>query len=79
MSEGSQLKSIHSFQSRDCPLFLISLFIEIAFEFFNQTEKKYGHTSVISLFSSLQQFKDMRRMETFLTYCNYNYPCFNFY
>ena len=54
------LKVIDSFQSRDCPLFLISSFIEIkvAFEFFNQTEK-YGYTSVISLFNSLHQFKDM--------------------
>ena len=55
------LKVIDSFQSRDCPLFLISSFIEtkVTFKFFNQTEK-YGYTSVISLFNSLRQFKDMR-------------------
>ena len=28
MREGSQIKSVRSFQSRDCPFFLISLFIE---------------------------------------------------
>ena len=37
----------------------------VAFEFFNQTEK-YGYTSVITLFNSLRQFKDMRIYDVIL-------------